>query len=556
MEKRAVLAHHYANSRRMILENAFVLKSSIKAQELVMNWSSSCQPHHSEKESKRSLVVYGLPEPATEKASQRTKADLETVVDLRDEIQSEATPVAVYQLLGKTDDPNRPRLPKKIVFVTMESNTEMGIKRSAATTDENPTRKRKFYQVFNVEDIFDKRVTIENGKKRSEYLIKWMFYPTEASTWEPASNIINKQLIKDFENARKNKPEEDQTTEEKKPGRPNFKMTVLKPNLRVIANHKRRRKLVKTTHFKKTKREHSFKDPENVYGYQRGETIENILWLFRKRHCLNKLYLGETVFGRVKYTSGTMEAVPVKLLKGLVPKMWNDYVKECPLSVNSVGLDNKIIYGLQRDEKIMHITRWVRNQGEIFLKVKYSIPDAYGQYHLEYVPINIVKEFAPDVFEKYKPVLGAIELVKRNRKKAMSIQINGAVPLGSTDSLISTNVKFRPTAALEIRTERLAISRRRKFRKIVEKAYQHRLANIIHQHDSTGLFVKKDGSKIDLCDCLNPGCFGCWMPCRKCKSRKCGSRCRNNRNGCVMKLETVNSNPQVTWNPCLGLNMK
>ena len=73
---------------------------------------------------------------------------------------------------------------------SMESNTEMGIKCSAATTDENPTRKRKFYQVFNVEDIFDKRVTIENGKKRSEYLIKWMFYPIEASTWEPASNIV------------------------------------------------------------------------------------------------------------------------------------------------------------------------------------------------------------------------------------------------------------------------------------------------------------------------------------------------------------------------------
>uniref|UniRef100_A0A914CDT7 ARF7 effector protein C-terminal domain-containing protein n=1 Tax=Acrobeloides nanus TaxID=290746 RepID=A0A914CDT7_9BILA len=450
-----------------------------------------------------------------------------------------------------------------------------------------------------------------------------MFYPNEVNSWEPSSNIINKQMIKDFENARKNKPE-DQISNGKNPA--NFKVTLQKPNLRVIANHKRGRKsLVKTNRFKKTKREHSFKDPKNVYGCQRGEKIENIMWLFCKRHCLDKRYLGDTVYARVKYTSGTTEAVPVKLLRRMVPNMWDDYVKECPLSINSVGLDKKIIYGLQRGEKIMHITRWVRNQDEIFLKVKYAMPNAYGQYHLEYVPINIVKEFAPDVFEEYRPVLEAIELIKRNRK-TISIRINEPIedqvveipdepittklvkvprelarlmspskkgfihvaneaegrvfrrrsdekingaPLISTDSSAKLNIcplvkdvnfekSLKRTTNIDwqisyISTIVTAFLSGKTDRKSTCATGSHRLANIIHQHDSNGLFVRKDGSKIDLCDCLNSDCFGCWMPCRKCKSRKCGSRCRNNRNGCVMKLETVNSKPQVTWNPFYDL---
>src|SRR3569623_415797 len=48
MEKRAVLAHHYANGRQQIPVNAFVLKNSLDLlQSARMDWSSSCQPHHS-----------------------------------------------------------------------------------------------------------------------------------------------------------------------------------------------------------------------------------------------------------------------------------------------------------------------------------------------------------------------------------------------------------------------------------------------------------------------------------------------------------------------------
>lgn len=34
---------------------------------------------------------------------------------------------------------------------------------------------------------------------------------------------------------------------------------------------------------------------------------------------------------------------------------------------------------------------------------------------------------------------------------------------------------------------------------------------------------------MDMCDCLNIKCGGCFFPCPKCKSNKCGPTCRVNR---------------------------
>ncbi|KAH8357492.1 ARL14 effector protein-like [Drosophila serrata] len=34
---------------------------------------------------------------------------------------------------------------------------------------------------------------------------------------------------------------------------------------------------------------------------------------------------------------------------------------------------------------------------------------------------------------------------------------------------------------------------------------------------------------VDICDCMNEECDGCWYVCRCCGSTKCGPQCRSNR---------------------------
>uniref|UniRef100_A0A8C4NA32 ADP ribosylation factor like GTPase 14 effector protein n=1 Tax=Eptatretus burgeri TaxID=7764 RepID=A0A8C4NA32_EPTBU len=45
-------------------------------------------------------------------------------------------------------------------------------------------------------------------------------------------------------------------------------------------------------------------------------------------------------------------------------------------------------------------------------------------------------------------------------------------------------------------------------------------------YDERGLLI---GSGLDLCDCLDEDCPGCFLACPRCSSSKCGPTCRVNR---------------------------
>uniref|UniRef100_A0A1B6KYJ8 ARF7 effector protein C-terminal domain-containing protein n=1 Tax=Graphocephala atropunctata TaxID=36148 RepID=A0A1B6KYJ8_9HEMI len=45
-------------------------------------------------------------------------------------------------------------------------------------------------------------------------------------------------------------------------------------------------------------------------------------------------------------------------------------------------------------------------------------------------------------------------------------------------------------------------------------------------YDDKGIHIK---TGLDICDCMNDRCEGCFFACAKCRSFKCGQECRQNR---------------------------
>lgn len=77
-------------------------------------------------------------------------------------------------------------------------------------------------------------------------------------------------------------------------------------------------------------------------------------------------------------------------------------------------------------------------------------------------------------------------------------------------------------------------------------SHVNKTAKRIRKSKSTALYDDKGrimGKNIDLCDCCNSECCGCFFPCSKCKSTKCGQICRVKR-----RFFFSNSIDQLTGN--------
>ncbi|XP_035166889.1 ARL14 effector protein-like isoform X2 [Oxyura jamaicensis] len=62
---------------------------------------------------------------------------------------------------------------------------------------------------------------------------------------------------------------------------------------------------------------------------------------------------------------------------------------------------------------------------------------------------------------------------------------------------------------------------------------------IMKKYDKHGRLLCNN---IDLCDCLEKNCLGCFYPCPKCNSNKCGPICRCNRKWVYDTIETEAGN--------------
>lgn len=67
-------------------------------------------------------------------------------------------------------------------------------------------------------------------------------------------------------------------------------------------------------------------------------------------------------------------------------------------------------------------------------------------------------------------------------------------------------------------------------------------------YDESGIHIN---TGLDLCDCLTEACVGCFIPCPKCSSQKCGTHCRNHRKFIIEQMEFNGFDNAIIRNPLL-----
>lgn len=113
---------------------------------------------------------------------------------------------------------------------------------------------------------------------------------------------------------------------------------------------------------------------------------------------------------------------------------------------------------------------------------------------------------------------------------------------GREENLIQMEELLRLWGHYNLQTRENKLNLLQKLVKEKKKAYKNATAGSDRQvipakskvYDSQGLLIF---SGMDLCDCLDEDCLGCFYACPACGSTKCGAECRCDRKWLYEQIE-------------------
>lgn len=101
-------------------------------------------------------------------------------------------------------------------------------------------------------------------------------------------------------------------------------------------------------------------------------------------------------------------------------------------------------------------------------------------------------------------------------------------PCTSSSMFLQQSPPKRPAEALDVRDnfEFFNVAEPEEFNRQNRKLKRQK-KSALSLYDECGR-IRHNG--LDVCDCMDDDCPGCWFECEKCGSSKCGPECRTNRN--------------------------